>query len=182
MQIQAKPTAYNGYLFRSKLEAKWAVFFDMLHIPYVYEPEAFVCFDGSQYTPDFYLPKSYLRDRNAKGVYLEIKPDYWQDETNFKRRIESAFFEKANLLLLRGDPLFFIQRDGNQEEICPHTDSEIDLMHCEKCGVLKFDHAHTRAYRCVVCGGEVNGLMPDIAAETARSYSFRYIKATHAKH
>ena len=77
MQIQAKPTAYNGYLFRSKLEAKWAVFFDALRIPYVYEPEAFVCGDGSQYTPDFYLPNSYLRCKEGKGVYLEIKPMGW---------------------------------------------------------------------------------------------------------
>lgn len=63
--IQAKETIYNGYRFRSKLEAKWAVFFDKLNVTYQYEPEAFRCSDGSQYTPDFYLTK-----RNGTRVVL----------------------------------------------------------------------------------------------------------------
>ena len=67
MQIQAKPTAYNGYLFRSKLEAKWAVFFDALRIPYVYEPEATAfgmsakCFCNSKNLCIFTTPKGAAR-------------------------------------------------------------------------------------------------------------------------
>lgn len=30
--IASKPTMYNGYHFRSRLEARWAVFFDAMNI------------------------------------------------------------------------------------------------------------------------------------------------------
>lgn len=45
-------TVYNGYRFRSRLEARWAVMFDALHIKYEYEPEGFEK-DDVYYLPDF---------------------------------------------------------------------------------------------------------------------------------
>ena len=65
--IRAIETRYNGYRFRSRLEARWAVFFDTLGIPYTYEPEGFELDDGMRYLPDFWL--SDLR------CWVEIKPD-----------------------------------------------------------------------------------------------------------
>lgn len=38
MEIEAKPTEYAGVLFRSKLEATWACFFDTIGIKWEYEP------------------------------------------------------------------------------------------------------------------------------------------------
>ena len=38
-QIKAIETVYKGYRFRSRLEARWAVFFDALGIHYRYELE-----------------------------------------------------------------------------------------------------------------------------------------------
>lgn len=55
MIIKAVETVYKGYLFRSRLEARWAVFFDALGIQWEYEPEGLVLSDGSSYLPDFYL-------------------------------------------------------------------------------------------------------------------------------
>lgn len=66
--LKAIETVYNGYRFRSRLEARWAVFFDHLDIEYVYEPEGFdlteTCvFLGYKlgqkvwYLPDFWLPQ-----------------------------------------------------------------------------------------------------------------------------
>lgn len=52
-KIKAIPTFYDGYWFRSKLEAKWAVFFNALSVKYEYEPEGFILPDGSKYLPDF---------------------------------------------------------------------------------------------------------------------------------
>lgn len=46
-------TIYNGYKFRSRLEARWAVFFDALGVEYEYEPEGFELGDGMYYLPDF---------------------------------------------------------------------------------------------------------------------------------
>ena len=60
-------TTYKGYRFRSRLEARWAVFFDALGVKYEYEPDAFRTSLGG-YLPDFYLPHV------AGGVFLEVKP------------------------------------------------------------------------------------------------------------
>jgi hypothetical protein len=57
MNIKPIETVYNGYRFRSRLEAKWAVFFDAAGIKYQYEPEGFELEDGTRYLPDFYLPE-----------------------------------------------------------------------------------------------------------------------------
>ena len=42
-EIKAIETIYNGYRFRSRLEARWAVFFDEIGIKYEYEKEGY-CF------------------------------------------------------------------------------------------------------------------------------------------
>ena len=76
-EIKAIETEYNGYRFRSRLEARWAVFFDALDIPYYYEPEGFDL-DGMRYLPDFYLPdielwvevKGHLESEEEKQTIL----------------------------------------------------------------------------------------------------------------
>ena len=72
--IQAIETKYNGYKFRSRLEARWAVFFDKMDIEYTYEPESFMSdykfeLKGRKacYLPDFYLPKL--------NMWVEVKGD-----------------------------------------------------------------------------------------------------------
>ncbi len=65
MALTPIPTVYNGYAFRSRLEARWAYYFDLSHIAYQYEPEGFTLSDGQRYLPDFYLPDY--------GQYVEIK-------------------------------------------------------------------------------------------------------------
>jgi len=52
--ITAIETQYAGCRFRSRLEARWAVFFDNAGIPWEYEPEGFDI-DGRWYLPDFRL-------------------------------------------------------------------------------------------------------------------------------
>lgn len=54
--IHAIETIYNGYRFRSRLEARWAVFFDAVGIKYQYEPEGYEI-NQVRYLPDFYLPE-----------------------------------------------------------------------------------------------------------------------------
>ena len=54
-EVKPIETFYNGYRFRSRLEARWAVFFDAAGIKYEYESEGYE-FDGERYLPDFYLP------------------------------------------------------------------------------------------------------------------------------
>lgn len=63
--IKPIETYYNGYRFRSRLEARWAVFFDEIGVRYEYEPEGLVLSDGGHYLPDFYLPQF--------SSYFEVK-------------------------------------------------------------------------------------------------------------
>ena len=56
-------TSYRGYRFRSRLEARWAVFFDHMGIGWMYEPEGFVI-GGRSYLPDFLL---------ECGTWVEVK-------------------------------------------------------------------------------------------------------------
>lgn len=55
-EIKPIETIYNGHRFRSRLEARYAVFFDTLGIKYMYEIEGFKLPNGDLYLPDFYLP------------------------------------------------------------------------------------------------------------------------------
>ncbi len=55
MTIKAIETRYAGCRFRSRLEARWAVFFDTMGIRWEYEPKGFVTAAGP-YLPDFRLP------------------------------------------------------------------------------------------------------------------------------
>ncbi|MFF9861127.1 PDDEXK family nuclease [Streptomyces tendae] len=52
MAIQPIETRYKGHRFRSRLEARWAVFMDHLGVPWQYEPQGYVV-DGQPYLPDF---------------------------------------------------------------------------------------------------------------------------------
>ena len=54
-EIKAIQTKYKGYLFRSRLEARWAVFFDCCGVEYEYEPEGYDLGNGLMYLPDFLL-------------------------------------------------------------------------------------------------------------------------------
>lgn len=64
--IKAIDTRYNNHLFRSRLEARYAVFFDELKVKWLYEYEGFELGNNDRYLPDFYLPDY--------GIYAEIKP------------------------------------------------------------------------------------------------------------
>jgi hypothetical protein len=85
--LKAIQTLYNGYLFRSRLEARWAVFFDACRVEYEYEPEGYDLGNGLKYLPDFLL---HGVDGRASGdLYVEVKgnmDDY--DAIRIKRFVE----------------------------------------------------------------------------------------------
>src|SRR5215469_15225967 len=53
-RIRPIDTEYDGRRFRSRLEARWAVFFNALNIKFLYEDQGFDI-DGEAYLPDFCL-------------------------------------------------------------------------------------------------------------------------------
>jgi hypothetical protein len=54
--LQPIKTYYHNTLFRSRLEARWAVFWDALAVTWAYELEGYELPTGS-YLPDFWLPQ-----------------------------------------------------------------------------------------------------------------------------
>lgn len=63
--IRPIETRYKGYRFRSRLEARWAVFFDNVGFNWKYENEGYES-DRGRYLPDFDL---------GNGTFAEVKGD-----------------------------------------------------------------------------------------------------------
>ena len=74
--IEAIDTKFRGYRFRSRLEARWAAYFDALNMPWEYEPEGFQFDDGTRYLPDFWLPQV--------NMWAEVKPKPLTDDEKRK--------------------------------------------------------------------------------------------------
>ena len=66
--IKAIETIYRGHRFRSRLEARWAVFFDAARIEWAYEPQGFEK-DGDRYLPDFRV------SIGNRDIWAEVKGD-----------------------------------------------------------------------------------------------------------
>jgi hypothetical protein len=65
--IHAIQTSYAGYRFRSRTEARWAVFLNDLGLKWEYETQGFIVGrERRPYLPDFHLPEL--------GLWLEVKP------------------------------------------------------------------------------------------------------------
>jgi hypothetical protein len=73
-EIKPIETSYQGCRFRSRLEARWAVFFDAMGIAWQYEPQGYVV-NGIPYLPDFLLDC---------GSWVEVRGD--------PARVDSARF------------------------------------------------------------------------------------------
>ncbi|AIM40751.1 hypothetical protein N22_049 [Idiomarinaceae phage 1N2-2] len=69
--MKAIQTFYKGYKFRSRLEARWAVFFDAMGFEWEYEPEGFDLGGGVYYLPDFLITKSC--PYTGGSYYVEVK-------------------------------------------------------------------------------------------------------------
>lgn len=94
-------TYYRGYKFRSRLEARWAVFFDVLGVKYRYEAEGFKLPSGA-FLPDFLL---YLPGK-AK-VWAEIKPPNMPEEKlNRLERVVNDLYKETGIkvLCIFGEP------------------------------------------------------------------------------
>ena len=90
MHARAIETRYKGYRFRSRLEARWAVFFDALGLKWEYEPEGFELPSG-RYLPDFkveYLGRDSSETRfewfECKGDLRTVSAAEWQKMIEFQ--------------------------------------------------------------------------------------------------
>lgn len=90
MSMDLKPieTEYNGYRFRSRLEARWAVFFDAVGIEYEYEKEGYDLGKVGYYLPDFWLPQV--------EMWAEVKPvNFTMEETEKLKNLSAKTYSLA---------------------------------------------------------------------------------------
>ena len=64
-------TEYKGYLFRSRLEARWAIFFDACGVDWEYEPEGYDLGEGLCYVPTFLLHG--VDGRCGGDLFVDVK-------------------------------------------------------------------------------------------------------------
>ena len=117
--ITAIPTEYKGYRFRSRLEARWAVFFDACGVKWEYEPEGFALPNGQFYLPDFLLHG--CDGRSPEDLYVEVKGKMTESDVEKIRQFSGisnldSLEIKNPILVVAGIP------DGNDitdiEEFC----------------------------------------------------------------
>lgn len=89
--LKAIDTKYAGYLFRSRTEARWAVFFNALGIKFEYEVQGFDL-NGIWYLPDFFIS-----DHND---WIEVKGQEPTDEEKEKCNALARASDKSVLIVV----------------------------------------------------------------------------------
>src|ERR1700679_4083380 len=101
MRYDIKPinTTWEGYRFRSRCEARWAIYFTSLGIEFQYELEAYDlkqcsirgCSELGPYLPDFFLPQV--------RMWAEVKPDKFSEIETLKCAALAEITERPCLML-----------------------------------------------------------------------------------
>lgn len=181
--IKPIETVYKGYRLRSRLEARWAVFYDALKIEWQYEPEGFDLGEAGWYLPDFYLPQ--LR------CWIEIKPEMPKYNPHDSAVIKADAFSKlinAPLFLFFGnipypDPSKAPESDRDSSHLffAGGWDSYYWWCRCNNCGQLGIEFEGRSARLSCNCYGdsdkERNYDAPELvkAYEAARQARFEHI-------
>lgn len=174
-QRKSIDTKFAGYHFRSRLEARWAVFFEELGIQWRYEPEGFKLLNGDYYLPDFYLPNS--------DLWLEIKPversvTTWPEHPAFHHFSDDSPFD--NFYLIKGRPYIeliefageiFLDEDSNQGYMAwPGYDVGHFFCECPECGAIGIEF-ETRANRIACdCMDNENSFLNPATDRLLRAY------------
>lgn len=177
-KIYSIPTDYRGCRFRSRTEARWAVFFDAAKIHWLYEPEGYII-EGKRYLPDFWLP--------GFRSFFEVKGGYGRGyyDFDFYRLFSECI--RAPLLLAEGPP----PRPSNYhyEEIdsfrlikCFQDETIFELdawggenmfLECAGCGKIHFREIQYYSMKDVCCEGE-RLMLPEDALTAWFSARFEY--------
>ena len=126
--MESYRTEYNGIWFRSRAEAKWAAFFDLIGWRWEYEPR-----DYHGYIPDFVLLSN---GEAGSRVYVEVKPEEEFPEANRKAKrsgVESPVlfastdgpfgFDAATSKYFLGPVLYRDKQSQASVTICQERDS-----------------------------------------------------------
>lgn len=132
MDIKPIETFYNRYRFRSRLEARWAVFFDKAGIKYQYEPQGYKLSDGTWYLPDFYLPD--VETEYGKGLWCEVKNDLERD------------LSKPKQFAMDGKYIAIITSFDGSDNGLIYYDKNAGMIFDENCYFYKCEYCNTYIY------------------------------------
>lgn len=101
-EIKPIETYYKGYRFRSRAEARWAVFFDACNVEWEYEPEGYDLGNGLYYLPDFLVHNvvinPYSKPKKKTDLYVEVKGCLTEKD---KKKINE--FSMQSVFEIKGD-------------------------------------------------------------------------------
>ena len=147
--LKAIETVYNGYRFRSRLEARWAVFFDALGCKYEYEKEGYDLGEAGLYLPDFWLPE--------QKYWIEIKGAKPTDHEQ-ELAVALAIASGHRAYIFFGDIPGSAREFESDSAYVFFPDDGGDVMHtwcaCKVCGVVGI-HFGASADRLCGCGKSI---------------------------
>lgn len=159
-------TLYVGTKFRSRLEARWAVFFDTLKIKWHYEVEGFRLSlrDGQEpilYLPDFYIPS---QEKFPKSLWVEVKSPADDSPATYVKALRLARNRSERVTILRDIPWCCEFREGYDCKACREPASLPTQNGLENFGFPVFfdvgedeDYAFCQCPFCGRFGFEFNG-------------------------
>lgn len=165
--FKAIETRYRGFRFRSRLEARWAVYLDAVGLRYEYEPEGFTLENGEWYLPDFWLPDT--------QSWAEVKPE----SLTSNELLRCAFLVRGTghqCVLLVGSPAAkAYERLMVGEEEWNHRPVEDLISGVVSCDAF-IDASYVSERRFYSCTGDGEVFDPNAikAVEAARSARFEH--------
>ena len=170
--IEPKPTEYEGVIFRSRLEAKWAAFFDLIEWDWIYEP----C-EINGYSPDFII--NCTSDAyKTNTIIVEVKPSMFADDRYEKELIRKYNGVRSHLLLLTENP--FYENDYGNVVIGKGIQSYISEEHTDF-GDLEMKCSDDFGSTCMYYDGMVYGKVERERFISKLDFSAEYIKSKWAK-
>lgn len=168
------PTKYKGVWFRSRLEARWAAFFDRARWPWAYEP-----LELPGWIPDFAILKDYellaspLETPTVvpTNVLVEVKPALtWPELSLHRARIDRSQFQHGVVLLVGAVVPISVPTLGIGQLKFANDWGPAQLGWCDKaCGGRLTILSPTK--RCVLCA---QGLLGENHRTKATAMAARY--------
>ena len=157
-EIKAIQTEYKGYLFRSRLEARWAVFFDACGVDWEYEPEGYDLGNGLYYLPDFLLHGVTVNhgyfEKNC-DIYVEVKGQMNDADAEKINRFYAAGYPENNGWGVSQTAVLVV---GN----IPAGDSMNEILDCLRTAAYRDHNNWPNFYNFETVDGDYFGAYPGV--------------------
>lgn len=179
------PTVYRHIRFRSRLEAKWAAFFDASGWHWEYEP-----LDLNGYVPDFIIVTGEKKTLVEIKPFLTMNPEEWK---NAQAKIDSSGWSGSDALILGAAPILSgygnewfdhvpcgMYGQWNHEDIPGASLAWDDALWvwCERCG--DSISQQMMSWSCAICGQCVGKSFTQAKDDSVTTIQQRWAEACNA--